>query len=227
MSDRERAVPEFVHKANARRAEAEALQAEAGARKAQAEAGLVELTLDNEERAKQQILASDTYNRVYRFDSSVDSKSVGSAISRLNIWHRLEPGCDITIIFTSPGGEVVAGMAFYDYLIGLRNAGHRLTTVAQGVAASMAGILLQAGEVRVMGRESYLLIHEIQAGVLGSFGEISDRVKWVELVQGRIIEIFASRSKLSKSELKKRWSRTDWWLDSDEALKLGIVDEVR
>jgi ATP-dependent protease ClpP protease subunit len=91
----------------------------------------------------------------------------------------------------------------------------------------MAGILLQAGDVRIMGKESWLLIHQVSFGASGSFGEVEDTTKWVDRIQDRVLDIFASRSKMSKAQIKRKWNRTDWWISSDEALKLGFVDETR
>lgn len=205
---------------------AEARKANAEARKFEAEADVAEM----ERKAKQLVMdimyANDSHYRVYRFDMSVSDKSVEACINELSVWSRLDPGCDMKIIFNSPGGDVVNGMALFDFLIDLRSKGHTLTTVSQGYAASMAGILLQAGDVRQVGRESWILIHEISAGMMGSYGELSDRLKWVEKVQERVLRIFAERSTLSIDELRVKWLRTDWWISSDEALELGIVDEV-
>ncbi len=75
---------------------------------------------------------------MYAFNDPVSSSSVGACISQLNIWTRTDPGCDIEIIFNSPGGGVIDGMALYDYLQTLRRAGHKLTTVTFGMAASRA-----------------------------------------------------------------------------------------
>ncbi|NIT79504.1 MAG: hypothetical protein GWN39_06405, partial [Thermoplasmata archaeon] len=35
------------------------------------------------------------------------------------------------------------------------------------------------------------------------------------------------RSTMSVTTLKRKWERKDWWIDSDESLKLGLVDEIR
>ena len=172
-------------------------------------------------------LAGDLYHHVYQFTSPVSDSSVENCITRLTHWSRLDPGCPIEVVFNSPGGAVVPGLALFDFLLDLRAKGHYLTTVALGHAASMAGILLQAGHKRVIGRESWLLIHEIQFSAVGKIGEIEDMTEWVKKIQRRVLEIFAARSKLSVVQLEKRWKRTDWWLSSDDALKLGIVDEVR
>lgn len=178
-------------------------------------------------------LAGDNFYHLYRFNTAVGEESVKKCMNMLSTWHRLEPGCTITVIFNSPGGTVNDGLALFDYLQELRHSGHRLITKAQGIAASMAGILLQAGDERVMSTESWMLIHETQFGAMGSFGEVEDRVKWIERVQSRILDIFAGRAAesnaakpITRKELERNWRRTDWWIPSDEALKFGLIDSV-
>jgi ATP-dependent Clp protease protease subunit len=145
----------------------------------------------------------------------------------LTEWSRKEPGCPIEIRFNSPGGSVIDGMAFWDFLMSLKRDGHHLTTVAIGYAASMAGILLQAGDTRVMYAESWLMIHEVSFGARGKIGDIEDTVEWVKKIQARVIDIFAERSRLSKAQIKRNWARKDWWLDARESLRDGFIDEIR
>lgn len=229
----EAAIPEYVHEANAEKARAEAEQARAAVRKTEVEilaaeyeaaASQIEMERILHKRAREK--AGDEYARVYRFVGAVDSTSVKNCMAELELWSRLEPGCDITVVFNSPGGGVVEGMALWDFLQEIRERGHELTTVARGYAASMAGILLQAGDVRVIGRESWLLIHEASFGVIGSYGEVEDRVEWVKRLQERILDIFAARSKMSKTQIRRRWRRRDWWISSDDALKWGFCDRI-
>ena len=207
------------HQAEARKFSAEAAKAEADAQKAK-------IDLEREEFKREKELAGDEFHHVYRFTTSVNDSSAKSCMSQLATWHRLDPKCDIEIVFTSPGGSIIDGMALFDFICDLRDKGHKVTTRALGVAASMAGILLQAGDVRIMTRESWLLIHEASFGAIGSFGEVEDTVKWVEKIQDRILGIFAARSNLSKAQIKRRWHRKDWWLSSDEALGFGFIDLV-
>jgi ATP-dependent protease ClpP protease subunit len=227
--------------AEARRNDAEtvhfqelARQHRAETRKLSAQAESEEIQAEIERRNLEDVKAHDSLNFVFRFDFGVDSKSVAACISRLNIWRRQNPGQAITIIFTSPGGEVVAGMALFDYLTELRADGFHLTCVAHGIAASMAGILLQAGDRRVVGKESWVLIHQVQASAMGSWGDLQDRMKWLDKVQDRILDIFAKRSAATTGKsfatqrklFAKNWERTDWWLSSDECLALGVADEI-
>lgn len=214
-------------------AKAKKLQAEVALRKTLAEAeseearGVVlKIDAESKQRTIARELAKDEHYRIYVFDTAVGSQSVTNCIHKLAEWSRLDPACEINIVFNSPGGSVIDGMALYDYLASLRLQGHKITTSALGMAASMAGILLQAGDVRKMGPEAWLLIHEGSFGAGGSVGQVEDTVEWVKKIQVRILDIFAAKSNLSKAQIKTRWHRKDWWISSDEALKLGFIDEI-
>jgi ATP-dependent Clp endopeptidase proteolytic subunit ClpP len=223
-----------VNAALAKRHTAEAAKFKAEARQFNAEAAWKEqeyengkLDLERNLDVRRRELTNDYYLRIYPFTSSVDSNTVKGCINQLNVWHRLEPTAPAEIIFTSPGGSVVDGLALYDHILYLRDAGMPINTVAIGMAASMAGILLQAGEKRILGRESWLMIHEVSFGTHGKIGEIEDTTAWVKAVQRRVLNIFSARSKMSVRQLDTKWKRKDWWIDSDEALRLGLIDEVR
>jgi len=240
-------VPEEVE-ADIARTKAETIKAEAEARKASAEAAKTEheaevarieaeeagfalekvkINFDREQEKRDRELAENSYQHIYYFNERIDAGSVKVCMQELDYWDRSAPECPIEIIFFSPGGGVIEGMALFDKITQLRAQGHQVTTAAIGYAASMAGILLQAGDKRVMGHESYILIHEVSFGAGGKIGEVEDEVAFVKKIQSRVLDIFASRSKLSKATIARKWRRKDWWLDSTEALKAGFVDELR
>lgn len=221
-------------------AEAEKVRAEG--RKFAAEAEEVELRLgkarhesDREDEKRKKELAGHEYHHVYPFNGAITGDSVAKCMAQLTQWNRNDPGCDIEIIFNSPGGEIVNGMALWDYIKFLQANGHRVTTSTIGYAASMAGILLEAGDVRIMGRESWLMIHEASFGAQGKIGDVEDTVKWVNMVQDRILDIFAAGCKradnapkrLTRTQIKNKWRRQNWWISSDDALAYGLVDEIR
>ena len=219
--------PKEVIPALKRKLNAEAEHAEAEAQIARAQAIAAEIGKRDLERKEVDYLAGNKFHKVYAFNDAVGASSVGACISQFNIWSRTDPACDIEIIFNSPGGSVIEGMALYDYFQMLRRAGHKLTTVTYGMAASMAGILLQAGDIRAIGSESYVLIHEISTGAIGKIGEIEDVVEFTKKIQGRVLQIFADRSNKTVGYFEKHWRRKDWWLDSAECYELGLVDEIR
>lgn len=218
-------------------AEAEAAQAEAELHKAEtreklARAQEAEISLRSKKRQEQDELAKDSHHYVYVFDDAVREESVKKCINQLNQWTRQKKACKIEIQINSPGGSVIDGFALIDYITDLRAKGHTIDIVALGVAASMAGVLLQSATKRIIGQNAFLLIHEAQFGAIGTFGKIEDQVKFVELMHDKILTLFASRAtpinpKTTKALIKRKWSRKDWWMNAEDALKFGFVDEVR
>lgn len=197
-----------------------------------------EIDLRQKQRIEEELLALDAYNYVYRFSDTVEGSSVKTCIDKLTYWHRTHPERPVQVVFNSPGGDVFAGMDLFDFIQELRQDGQQVNTHGRGHMASMGGILLQAGETRSMGRESYILIHEVSTWAMGKVGEIEDEVEFLKKISERVVNIFADRARLAgqngtatnpitPAQLKKNWNRKDWWVDSTEALKLGIVDEVR
>lgn len=195
-------------------------------RKLQLETERTLLELDAMRRSERDRAADARAAHVYTFYSGVDSDSVQQCMAELGTWSRRDPGAEITVIFNSPGGSVLDGLALFDYLRQLRALGHPVTTMALGRAASMGAVLLQAGSKRVMGRNAFLLIHEVSHQSVGKVSEMEDSVGFTKRLQQRLLAILAERSTLSDREINRRWSRKDWWLDAEEAVALGLADEL-
>lgn len=215
--------------AEAAKAAAETRTEEVRARDAAARALKVELEaaeLADDDRNRR---ATDDYHHVYRFDGEVSALSVNKCIAKLTEWHRLDPTCDIEIIFSSPGGSIFDGLELFDFIVELGQRGHKTTTGGAGIAASMAGILIEAGQHRYLTRECWLLIHRAAFLAMGSTYEVEDRVELIKRIENRIIEIFVSRSdgKMTRQRIRRNWERKDFWLDADQALEFGLIDEIR
>lgn len=205
---------------------AEARKVEAEARKLEAEAGKAELDFNKAQRERLRESYNDDENFLYRFSKEVGHNSVEACMNKLTQWHRKDSKCDIEIVFSSPGGSIIDGFELFDFIQELRTT-HKITTGSLGMAASMAGVLLQAGSHRWIGHQSWMMIHRAAFGAIGKTFEIEDEVKLVKRIEGRILDIFTSRSKLTKSRIKRNWDRKDWWIDADECLELGLVDEIK
>ena len=214
-------------KADVARTLAETKKLEAETRKAEAEALVAELEARAEYRKREREKAGDEENYLYRFAGEVSKNSVNNCMKKLTQWSRLNPKCDIEIIFSSPGGSIIDGFELFDFIQDLRSRGHHITTGTLGMAASMAGILLQAGDTRWVGGQAWVMIYRAAFGAFGKTYEVEDEVEFVKRIEERILEIFTSRSKLTKQKIKKNWDRKDWWISADEAVELNLVDEVR
>lgn len=200
-------------------------------RKLVADADLAEWAEATERRYQESVNASDLANYRYNFTSVVDSRSVQIAVLELSVWDRIaDPDQPFEIVFHSPGGSVFDGMRLFDVIHGLSKRGggtHHITTVAQGYAASMASILLQAGDTRVMGRQSYQLIHEISSVAMGSATALEDELATLRMIQAQVVDIYCERSTLTADFIRDKWTRRDWWISANESLELGLVDEIR
>lgn len=195
------------------------------ARSRQYEADGAKLELDRKQRDRELADASNTEHRVYDFTDSVSRNTCETAIQTLARWRRLskEP---ITIRLSSPGGSVLDGLALFDYIQTLRADGIVVTTATLGMAASMACVLLQAGDKRVMGDNAWILIHEVSSAAIGKVSEMEDEVKFTRRLNERLYRIFANRSKLRLITIRQRAKKKDWWIDPEEALRSGLCDEV-
>jgi ATP-dependent Clp endopeptidase proteolytic subunit ClpP len=223
--------------AEAARALADARKANAEAEAAECEAAAARLVLEDTIRKNDRLRYADDYeDRTYRFLSSVSDDSVSRCIRQLDAWHREDSACKMTIIFDSPGGSVVPGFHLFDHILQLR-ASHRIDTVTRGYAASMGGILLQAGEKRSMGPNAALMIHEVSFGAQGKIGDIEDATDFAKILWNRALDIFADRCKnandktatkrLTRRMLLSRSDRINWWIKASDALAFGLVDEVQ
>jgi ATP-dependent Clp endopeptidase proteolytic subunit ClpP len=199
---------------------------EATLRKTLAEAEAAEYEAAERRREHRDHEASANQARVYPFVGVVSHAAVQSCIATLGAWSRRDPGSDITIVFNSPGGDVFDGLALYDYIRELSDKGHKITTAARGMAASMGGILLQAGDERLMGPNCYLMIHEVSTFGLGKVSDIEDEVELAKRLQKRLLGILAERSTMTVKQIESKWKRRDWWVSAIEAVDLGFADRI-
>lgn len=202
----------------------EAYRKELELRKLEIDVEKGEFDLDNLYRRAAEASADSVF--VYNFFEPVRESSVAACIDTLGNWSRLAPGANMTLILNTPGGLVKEGLALYDYLGILKLAGHHLTVVALGRAASMGSILLQAGDRRLIGPNAFVLLHEVSAGTVGKVSEMQDSVEFSARLQNKLIKILASKSKLSEKQIRSRWKKTDYWLDAEEAVREGFADRV-
>jgi ATP-dependent Clp endopeptidase proteolytic subunit ClpP len=219
---------DLKHKeAELKQKQAEINKTTAETRKTEAEAGKAEIEFEKAWSSRQKELLNDEENHLYRFSKEVGFSSVQACMHKLTQWHRKDPKCNIEIVFSSPGGSIIDGFELFDFIQYLRGKGHKITTGSLGMAASMAGILLQAGDVRWIGHQAWMMIHRAAFGAIGKTYEVEDEVRLVKRIEERCLDIFVSRSKLTKQKIKRNWDRKDWWIDADEALEMGLVDEIR
>lgn len=214
-----------------RKAERARSIAEAKQNKAEAEFRLWFAENDHN-RMKVEQLASDYRHerREYTFDTEVTGSSVAKLIERLKWWESKDVAEDnkrpILVKLKSPGGSVIDGLDLFDYVLDMRQRGWTIDTMAVGIAASMAGVLLQMGQTRSITKNSTLHLHEVSSIYFGKMSEVADNVDFTKELQRKLCRIYAERSNLTERKVQNLMDRKEVFLTADEALRHGFVDEI-
>lgn len=131
----------------------------------------------------------------------------------------------VDLYINSPGGSVYAGMAIYDTIRAVKCPVH---TTCTGLAASMASILLAAGQngERSILPHSRVLIHQ----PLGNSGyaqasDIQIVNNEIQTLKRELFEILAEHTGQDYDKLIQLGDR-DCWLTAKEAIELGVVDKI-
>ena len=135
-----------------------------------------------------------------------------------------DPSKDIQIYINSPGGGVYAGLGIYDTM---QYISSDVATTCTGMAASMAAVLLVAGEKgkRASLKHSRVMIHQPMGGAQGQVSDIEITFNEIKKLKDELYHIIASHSGKTFKQIEKDSDR-DYWMKSDEALKYGMIDKV-
>jgi ATP-dependent protease ClpP protease subunit len=126
----------------------------------------------------------------------------------------------------SPGGSQFEGIAIMSQM-GTKEI--FIHGVVEGIAASMASVILQGCHRRSMVRGTRLMVHQGQGGVMGSANYIRDYADLVASMDRTIAEIYAKRSKRKDP----KWILDNWmpegkdtWFTAEKALEEGLIDDI-
>jgi len=131
---------------------------------------------------------------------------------------------DITIYVNSPGGFVSDGLAIYDTMQIVKPD---IQTVCTGMAASMASVILCAGTKgkRKILPNAKVLIHQPWGGTMGTAADMTIEINEINKEKQKIYEILAKHIGKTAEEIAID-SQRDFWLNAEEALKYGCIDEI-
>lgn len=131
---------------------------------------------------------------------------------------------NITVRINSGGGDLYAGLAIYNRLKAVKGT---VTTVNDGLAASAASLIFQAGNKRLMNAGSNLMAHGV-AGFLFGYYNIEDLETLTTQFKAHnkaIVNVYAEAMGVSYAEAKK-FVKGETWLTGQEAVDIGLADEV-
>lgn len=148
---------------------------------------------------------------------------------RMQLKHKYaeNPDSPIVIYINSPGGSAAALLSMME---SMDECPAQKITVAYGEAMSAGAILLAYGDIRMCGRHSRIMIHQVLSGTVGNIEDMNNTLEEINRLNEYIMDILAKKCKLKDYEelqsiFKENLGR-DIFMDAQEALEFGIIDHI-
>ncbi|MBR6077065.1 MAG: ATP-dependent Clp endopeptidase proteolytic subunit ClpP [Paludibacteraceae bacterium] len=163
-------------------------------------------------------------DRIIFLGTEVDDYSANVIQAQLLYLDSADPGKDISISINSPGGSVYAGLGIYDTM---QYISSDVATICTGMAASMAAVLLVAGEKgkRAALKHSRVMIHQPMGGAQGQASDIEITAREIQKLKTELYTIISDHSGKPFEQVEKDSDR-DHWMTSAEAKEYGMIDNI-
>ncbi len=163
-------------------------------------------------------------DRIIFLGTPIDSQVANIIVAQLLFLDAQNPNQEIRLYINSPGGEVDAGLAIYDTMQFVRAP---VSTIVIGMAASMAAVILAAGEKgrRYALPHSKVMIHQPWGGVRGTASDIAIQAQEILKAKKLLNEILAKHTGQPLEKVEKDTDR-DYYLSAQEAMEYGLIDQV-
>ena len=163
-------------------------------------------------------------DRIIFLGTQIDDYTANTLQAQLLYLDSADPGKDISIYINSPGGSVSAGLGIYDTMQFITSD---VATICTGMAASMAAVLLVAGQEgkRSALPHSRVMIHQPLGGVQGQASDIEIEAREIQKLKKELYTIIAEHS---HTDYDKVWRDSDrnYWMTAEEAKEYGMIDQV-
>ncbi|MCZ2459571.1 MAG: ATP-dependent Clp protease proteolytic subunit [Chitinophagales bacterium] len=164
--------------------------------------------------------------RIVQLWGVVDDRSAKDVVTKLLLLDADKQGEEIKFYINSPGGVVTSGMVIYDTMRMLQSP---VSTICMGLAASMGSILLSGGVKgkRYIYPHGEVMIHQPSLGgyIQGVSADLEIQAKQTRRVKEIGAKILADNCGKTIQQIMKDFDR-DYWMDAEEALEYGIVDQI-
>lgn len=163
-------------------------------------------------------------DRIIFLGTQIDDYTANVIQAQLLYLDSSDQGKDISIYINSPGGSVYAGLGIYDTM---QYISSDVKTICTGMAASMAAVLLVAGEKgkRFALNHSRVMIHQPMGGAQGQASDIEITAREIQKLKKELYTIISNHSGVPFKKVEKDSDR-DYWMTSAEAKQYGMIDEV-
>ena len=162
--------------------------------------------------------------RIVFLGSAINDQIANLIIAELLYLDREDPDKDITMYVHSPGGIISAGLAIYDTMQLVKCD---VSTICVGLAASMGTVLLTAGAKgkRYALPHSTVHLHQPMGGAQGQAADIAIAAKEIIRMQEMLRNIIVEHTGQPYEKVARDTDR-DFYLNAEQAVEYGLVDEV-
>ena len=163
-------------------------------------------------------------DRIIFLGEQIDDAVANTVVAQLLHLENSDPEKDISLYINSPGGSVTAGLAIMDTMDFIKCD---VSTVCVGMCASMAAVLLSAGQKgkRFALPNSTVLIHQPMGQAQGQETDISIVAEQIKKTREQLNKILADNTGQSLKTIQKDTDR-DNYMSAEEALKYGLIDKI-
>jgi ATP-dependent Clp endopeptidase proteolytic subunit ClpP len=129
---------------------------------------------------------------------------------------------EIHLSIHSPGGDVLDGWAIYN---SLKNSKAKITARVEGLAASMASVILMAADTVEIPENAYVMIHNPWGLAIGDADEMRDTADLLDKLGNGLVNAYTSRTGNSEKEIREMMD-AETWMDGKEAVERGFADKL-
>ena len=130
---------------------------------------------------------------------------------------KLEEGEELQIVINSPGGSVYGGIAIANMIRQLSTKGHKTTAYVEGLAASIASVIMCACDKVVMGESSLVMIHNCWSVVQGDSNTLRKEADTMDVMNDAIISFYKSKFNMTAEALKTLMDEETWFSGREAA----------
>jgi len=161
-------------------------------------------------------------NRNLVLTDEIDERTYEDMLKSILLLNGISEVEPINLFISSAGGEVNAGMAIYDLMQWVPAPVH---TVGMGSCASMAAILLMAGQKRYIFPHCWVMLHQCSGVVYGDTDTTLSRASQMEKLEKQILAIQSLHCNKPVEQIEKDTIKEKWFT-AEEAQAYGIIDEI-
>ncbi len=188
--------------------------------------GLIPIVIEQSSRGER---AFDIYSRLLRdrivfLGTAVTDDIANVIIAQMLFLESEDPDKDIHFYINSPGGLVTAGLAIYDTMQYIKP---KVSTLCMGQAASMAAILLAAGEKgkRFALPHARIMLHQPMGGFQGQATDVDIQAREILRMREELNQILVERTGKPVEQIQRDTDR-DFFMSGTQAKEYGLIDDV-